>query len=740
MKKLLLVVMAVLALAGQAFAQNYPLKTLIQIQQVPLDSLKLADQLGIGAGSRWLLQTAPLKDSTVSVVALVTVPPNYITYTAGGRTLCLVDTGANGYKPWSGVLVRYGGTAESFDANGYNSIQRGDIIRIRGKISEFPTNSMNSLTQFEPDTTYQISILSSNNPVPPPARMQISDFNVGPNPNGRTNMVNGEAYESKEVVFTGLTVVANVNTTRGTFMVADDQGNQLSMYDWSHYFTLGHGTITIPGDTSYHVPPIGARIDTLRGYISTSSGSEASRGYRISPIFPGDMVLGKIAPAVRSQRRFPVVVTPDSTPQVSARIYRQTGSISGAALNTIKLYYSVNNGAWQTIDMTAPQATKDSLYYATIPKQTAGAQVKYFIRVDDADNQKTILANSGSLTQYDSSQGFFFYNVINRTTKPVLSIADIQTTPFVNGRSSLFGATDSVGGIVTADTASLRLAPLTTIGTNAYYIQSGNAPWSGIWVSGPDSIMAKVANGDSIVVTGYINENFDVTRIENVTKMRVVAKGKPLPAPVKLSTDVFAAGTTAGEKYEGMLVSLDNVVVTDVAPVFTELKEFEVSNGSKAIIVRLDGKNRYSNVDADTAIGATILKPGTKIGTLTGIIYYSGQRYKIVPRTNADFQNVVTSVAIERDNTAPKAFSLAQNYPNPFNPSTNIRFTVAKQQTVTLKIYDMLGREVETLVSGQMNPGTYTVQWNARSLSSGVYFYRLQSGEFVQTMKLMLMK
>lgn len=748
MKKLFIASLIMLALASTVFAQTFAPKTLIQIQQVPIDSLKLADQLGIGAGSRWLLQASPVtnkkgvyyKDSTVSVVALVTVPPKFITYTATGKTLCLVDTGANGYKPWSGIFVRYGGGDASFDANGYNSIQRGDIIRLRGKISEFPLTSMNSFTQFEPDTTYQISILSSNNTLPPPKKMSISDFNIGPNPLGITNMVNGESYESKEVIFTGLTCVGNVNTSRGTFMVADEAGNQFSMYDWSHYFTIGHGTIIVAGDTSYHVPPVGARIDTLRGYIATSSGSEATRGYRICPIFPGDMVMGKIAPAVRSHRRYPVLVTPDSTPQISARIYRQTGVIQGAALSTIKLLYSINNGAWQELVMTAPQAAKDSLYYASIPKQAAGTMVKYFLRTDDVDNQKTILANSGSLTQYDSSQGFFYYTVIDRKAKPVLSISDIQTTPFVNGRTSLLGAVDSVGGIITADTASLRLAPLSTIGTNVYYMQSGTAQWSGIWVSGPDSVMAKVANGDSVIVTGYINENFDVTRIEGVTKMRVVAKGKTVPAATAMSTDVFAGGSTAGEPFEGMLVKFNNVVVTDVAPVFSELTEFEVSNGTKAIIVRRDGKHRYSNVEADTAVGSIYLRPGTKIASLTGVIYYSGQRYKIVPRTAADFTGVVTSVSVTRVGVAPNQFALSQNYPNPFNPSTTFRFTVAAAQMVTMTIYDVLGREVEMLVHEQMNPGTYTVQWNAMNMASGVYFYRLQSGNFVETRKLMLMK
>jgi hypothetical protein len=743
MKKLLLVVMAVLALASVTRAQNFPLKTLIEIQQVPDSSLQKADALGIGANTSWTLQTSSYNGQNVEVVALVTVPPHYISYTGAGMTMCLVDTGANGFKPWSGILVRYPGSAASFDANGYNSIQRGDIIRIRGTIGEFSANVMNSLTQLAPDTTYKIEILPTDNPppIPPPAKLQISDFNVGVNPNGHINIITGEKYESKEVMFTGLTVIANVNTGRGTWMVTDDFGNQLSDYDWSYYFTIGNGSVIVPGDPNYHVPAIGTRIDTLRGYIGTSSGGEASRGYRICPIFPGDVVYGKLSPGLTTHRRYPVMVTPDSTPRITAKAFRQVSTVqSGAALNTIKLYYSVNNAAWQTVDMTAPQASVDSTYQATIPKQAAGAMVKYFVRVDDAANQVVMLANSGSLTQYDTTQGFFFYNVIDRVQKPVLSVSDIQYTPFKNGRTSIIGTVDSVGGIVTADTSSLYIAQQTTFHTNPYYIQNGNAPWSGIWVTGPDSIMAKCALGDSIIVTGYINENFDVTRVETITKMRVVKKGNPVPAPVKLSTDVFAGGATTGEPYEGMLVSFDNAVVTDINPVFQDFTEFEVSNGTKGCRVQLDGKNPFSITPADSAIGKTVLKLNQNLGTLTGLIYYSAQRYKLVPRTKADWPNVATSVRIDNNNAVPAEFSLSQNYPNPFNPSTNFRFSVAKSQLVSLKIYDVLGREVATLVNEQMNPGTYTVQWNASNLSSGVYFYRLHSGSFVQTMKLMLMK
>jgi|GEM_PF-2104337 len=88
----------------------------------------------------------------------------------------------------------------------------------------------------------------------------------------------------------------------------------------------------------------------------------------------------------------------------------------------------------------------------------------------------------------------------------------------------------------------------------------------------------------------------------------------------------------------------------------------------------------------------------------------------------------------------PQKFELSQNYPNPFNPSTTIAYSLPQAGNVTLKIYDALGREVATLVNDFKSEGEYRVQFNGSSLSSGMYFYRLQAGSFVETKKLVLMK
>jgi len=88
----------------------------------------------------------------------------------------------------------------------------------------------------------------------------------------------------------------------------------------------------------------------------------------------------------------------------------------------------------------------------------------------------------------------------------------------------------------------------------------------------------------------------------------------------------------------------------------------------------------------------------------------------------------------------PSAYSLSQNFPNPFNAQTKIGFAVKKAGNVSIKVYDMLGREVATLVNSVMPPGTYEANWNAPNLSSGIYSYRMQTGDFGDAKKLALVK
>lgn len=119
------------------------------------------------------------------------------------------------------------------------------------------------------------------------------------------------------------------------------------------------------------------------------------------------------------------------------------------------------------------------------------------------------------------------------------------------------------------------------------------------------------------------------------------------------------------------------------------------------------------------------------------------------PNYASDYKNLLMAVTIATPFTgvedfkstgAPNSFVLDQNYPNPFNPSTVIKFQLPSKELVTLKIYDIMGREVATLTNGIREAGNYTVQWSASNLSSGVYWYRLTAGTFVKTNKMLLLK
>ena len=103
------------------------------------------------------------------------------------------------------------------------------------------------------------------------------------------------------------------------------------------------------------------------------------------------------------------------------------------------------------------------------------------------------------------------------------------------------------------------------------------------------------------------------------------------------------------------------------------------------------------------------------------------------------FEFIQTVVGVE-DEVVLQEFSLNQNYPNPFNPETIIEYTVGKKQNVKLIVYDILGNEVATLVNELKVPGTYTVKFKAESLSSGIYLYKIISGDFSNIKKMLLIK
>ena len=156
-----------------------------------------------------------------------------------------------------------------------------------------------------------------------------------------------------------------------------------------------------------------------------------------------------------------------------------------------------------------------------------------------------------------------------------------------------------------------------------------------------------------------------------------------------------------------------------------------------------DNKISWANWSvADLAETSAVLKPGTGVSQFGGWtddqISISGHLIRRELREAYDSTVSITDVKFNSE--LPTKFQLEQNYPNPFNPSTSIQYSVASSQMVTLRVYDVIGREIATLVNEQKQPGRYEVQWNAAKSVSGVYFYRLQEDGFSQTKRMILIK
>jgi len=145
------------------------------------------------------------------------------------------------------------------------------------------------------------------------------------------------------------------------------------------------------------------------------------------------------------------------------------------------------------------------------------------------------------------------------------------------------------------------------------------------------------------------------------------------------------------------------------------------------------------------------IKINTSLGDTTVTLFNDAQTQNFQFQIIGEPQSIVfdpgnwilknsTSVTEVDDFNQPLSFSLEQNYPNPFNPSTTIEYSIPQNSLVTLKVYDVLGREVATLVNEQNEAGKHTVEFDASKLNSGVYFYKIESGNFIETKKMILVK
>ncbi len=231
----------------------------------------------------------------------------------------------------------------------------------------------------------------------------------------------------------------------------------------------------------------------------------------------------------------------------------------------------------------------------------------------------------------------------------------------------------------------------------------------------------------------------------------------------------YDAGTykTIGSSFEfgglsdGAAMSTKNQLMAKVidffelTPIPVELTSFNADVNENGITLKWETATESNNLGFDIERSTNNIR-FDKIGSVKGkgttteVQQYSfkdadittgkGKAYYRLKQVDFDGASSYSDVIEVDYSIIPVEFSLSQNYPNPFNPTTTIKFGIPKEVKVVLKVYDILGKEVATIVNQKMDPGYYRYEWNGVPFASGVYFYRLDAGSFVKIKKMVLIR
>jgi len=646
---------------------------------------------------------APVVDASSDRRRIIAAGARWATY--------IQDEDPQMYDRFDGLYMLQDDTTGENQNTFFDLVDTAQVVEFTAVISEFFTTT-EGLLLLNPVTPVQI--IDQLPKRPDPIELSVSDFD-----NGGTLNVLAEKYESEYVIIRNV-ITSDRNLGDGTFTINDGSGNRMFMYDQSGYFTLrGH---RLTGLTDYQPPQDGSFLEYIRGTINTRND-----GYYIVPIYPGDIGPVTVSPPLITDiRRNSAEVAPNQSVEISARIIDIDGTVQEG-----RVYYRIDSGQRMMLPMT--YSPSDDLYKATIPDVNSDSSIVDFY-VWAKDNIDSVTVNP-----IDTVKDNYFYTVLDR---PV-TIKDVQYSPFGGGYSGYTNYEVTINGIITADSSDVKGFGSTSFARN--YIQYGEGPWSGLQISFGDplgtELYANLERGDDVTMTGTIQESFGVTRINNVTAYTINSQGNPLPSPAILTTGEIGTGGDGDpekEQWESVLVQYQNSEITNInADAPSNYGEMYVDDGTGDTRVELeDGNNSFHNGSGSP--GTILVQQYATFDQLIGIMYYSFEDYKLVPRNDNDFVNYTDVID---ENAFPMSYSLEQNYPNPFNPSTTIQYSLPEAGTVNINIFNLLGENVKTIINNSNQAaGSYKAVFNASSLPSGIYFYRLEVNDFVQVKKMILMK
>jgi len=609
---------------------------------------------------------------TFTVSGIVTMPTG-LSYAGAGVKFIYQDTHGG---PWSAIL------SYDSDATTFPALFEGDSVRVTGYVSEYTTDMSNMTEMFitEPIDLLQIGLDVPEEPVVPTGDLRWP--------------TTAEQWGTVVVKLQN-TVVIN---------------NNLPYNEWS--VDDGTGSVNIDDDSdslaNFIRPPIGTLIQEIRGWVYHHYGYYTdSTTYKVEPLYVEDIIIGAGPPDVLDVTREPGV------PMTNDPVYIVAEITDNSQVMAATIHYRFNNGDWAESGM---EFTGGFFWEGEIPEGTAGDWVDYYITAEDDSS------NIG-YEPPNIDLDMFCYPIVESN---VLSIHDVQYTPWPAGKSPFNGYQVTIEGIVTADTAA-------DVRWGAFVIQDDESPWSGVTI---DDISMILLRDDLISVTGIVDEadtNW-VYKWENNTKLTectdVQILGTGSMGPLQVSTWDLSLDNPDVESYESCLVEVSNVTVTSL-----NQYDWSVDDGSGECLID-DDACRLDSMFA-------ILTAGSTFESVTGFFIYSFGTYKIELRDENDYAGLV-GIKPEQPKVASK-FSLEPAYPNPFNAHTKISYSLPTANQVNLIIYNLMGQQVRTLVKGTQTAGQHIAIWDGRDnfgqpVSSGMYIYRIMSGDYIAHHKMVLLK
>jgi len=707
--KLKSLLMMLMFMAGMVFGQDtIPLVTARDINYIP-DSL----------ASTW--PPSPLAGKTVHVRGCV-MARTYVDPTTDRRPILTYTKALSSYiqtddSLWSGLNVYQ--LDSTIQGTAFDVIDTASTYEFTGVVSTYGQGTELILT-----TTPQpiaVGIISQQTKRPDPIVMTLDSFY---NAQGTFNNDMRKYYgmhvmliaDDQHPLITS-SLITGTSSTAGGFKVNDLNGHRIQMYAVSNYFKTASTYPRLRTD-GYTPPPNGSYIPYIKGILNAYNSPTDGWIWEIVPVYPEDLGIPSLSPpAITLVKRDPAVVAPGTPVTVTCTVL----GLQGGIVKNVWLFKRVNN-VLDSLEMTKGTGADTSIFTGVIPAVTAdSAYVDYYIRASDYNDLSSTSPSSIATSRYS-------YLVLNRP----LTIQDVRYSPLGSGYSSYNGYHVTVTGIVNADTSDI---PGSGTNPSRIYMQNGNTPWSGIGLGTIGLNITQIRalkRGDNVTVTGTVLLGAYGTRVDSITQVTVNSSGNSLPAShIMKTSDVgtFIVGALSAEPWNGCIVTYQSVTIdsadADDTPTghFGESYGKDAAGGTHTRIIWSDGHTSFN-------VGAKLVKvhKGDTFQSITGILGYTHANYKLCPRKEEDIVGYVIDVKSDYS-VIPTEYKLNQNFPNPFNPSTIISYGIPKSGLVTLKIFNVLGQEVRTLVNQSQTAGMHQVTFNANSLNSGVYFYSLTVSE-----------